>query len=86
MRKQRNAGEWRQLIEQQAVSGLSGLAFCQQHELQVKTFYRQRKLLSTSELIPKVHPFIKLGSGPVQQAATRPKAILHIAIAVCSFQ
>jgi hypothetical protein len=29
MRKQRNAGEWRQLIEQQAVSGLSGLAFCQ---------------------------------------------------------
>ena len=69
MRKRRNADEWRQLIEQQAVSGPSGLAFCQQHELQVKTFYRQRKLLSASELVPKVHPFIKVGSGPVQASS-----------------
>ena len=77
MRKRRSADEWRQLIEQQAGSGLSGLAFCQQHGLQAKTFYRQRKLLSGSELISTVHPFIKVGSGPVQQAATKSEVILQ---------
>ena len=77
MRKRRSADEWRQLIEQQASSGLSGLAFCQQHGLLVKTFYRQRKLLSGKELVPTDHPFIKVNSGPVQQAATPPEAILQ---------
>ncbi len=77
MRKRRNADEWRQLIEQQAGSGLSGVVFCQQHGLQTKTFYRQRKLLSGSELVLTVHPFIKVGSGPVQQAATSPESILQ---------
>ena len=77
MRRRRSADEWRQLIEQQAGSGLSGLAFCQQHGLQAKTFYRQRKLLIGSGLVPTVHPFIKVDSGPVQRAATRPEAILH---------
>jgi putative transposase len=77
MRKRRSADEWRQLIEQQASSDLSGLAFCQQHGLLAKTFYRQRKLLSGSELVPAFHPFIKVDSGPVQQAATQPAAILQ---------
>ena len=77
MRKRRSADEWRQLIEQQAGSGLSGLAFCQQHGLLAKTFYRQRKLLSDSGLMPTVHPFIKVDSGSVQQAAIQPEAILQ---------
>jgi putative transposase len=77
MRKRRSADEWRQLIEQQAGSGLSGLAFCQQQGLLAKTFYQQRKLLRSSEWVPTVHPFIKVGSGPVQQAATPPEAILQ---------
>ena len=77
MRKRRSADEWRQLIEQQAGSGLSGLAFCQQHGLLAKTFYRQRKLLSDRGLVPTVHPFIKVDPGSVQQAATPPEAILR---------
>jgi putative transposase len=77
MRKRRSADEWRQLIEQQADSGLSGLAFCRQHGLLAKTFYHQRKLLSDRELVPTVHPFIKVDSGPVQQEATQPEAILQ---------
>ena len=77
MRKRRSADEWRQLIEQQAGSGLSGLAFCQQHGLLAKTFYRQRKLLSSREMVPTVHPFIKVDSGPVQRAVTQPEVILQ---------
>ena len=77
MRKRRSADEWRQLIEQQASSGLSGLAFCQQHGLLAKTFYRQRKLLSGSGLVPTVHPFIKVDSGPVRQVTIQPEAILQ---------
>lgn len=77
MRKRRSADEWRNLIEQQAGSGLSGLAFCQQHGLLAKTFYRQRKLLGSSGLVPAVHPFIKVDSGPVQLAATQSEAILQ---------
>ena len=77
MRKRRSADEWRQLIEQQAGSGLSGLAFCQQLGLLAKTFYRQRKLLNGSGLMPTVHPFIKVDSGSVQQAAIQPEAILQ---------
>jgi hypothetical protein len=77
MRKRRSVNEWRNLIEQQAGSGLSGLAFCEQHGLLAKAFYRQRKLLSGSGLAPTVRPFIKVDSGPVQQAATQPEAILQ---------
>lgn len=77
MRKRRSDDEWRHLIEQQSGSGLSGLAFCQQHGLLAKTFYRQRKLLSGSRLVPTVRPFIKVDSGPVQLAATQPEAILQ---------
>jgi hypothetical protein len=77
MRKRRSVNEWRNLIEQQAGSGLSGLAFCQQHGLQAKTFYRQRKLLRGSRLVPAIPPFIKVDPGPVQLAATQSEAILR---------
>jgi hypothetical protein len=65
------------LIEQHAGSGLSGLAFCQQHGLLAKTFYRQRKLLSGNGLVSTAHPFIKVDSGPAQQVATQPETILQ---------
>jgi hypothetical protein len=65
------------LIEQQAGSGLSGLAFCQQHGLLAKTFYRQRKRLRRTGLVPTAHPFIKVEPRPVQPASTPPGAILQ---------
>ena len=77
MRKRRSADEWRQLIEQQASSDLSGLAFCQQHGLLAKTFYRQRKLLSGGGLVPTVHPFIKVDSEPVQLSTAQSEATLQ---------
>ena len=47
--KYRSRQEWQALIEEQAVSGLSGLEFCRQRGLYAKTFYRQRKRLGYSQ-------------------------------------
>lgn len=44
-RKYHSRSEWTTLIEEQLSSGLSGVAFCNEHGLSAKTFYRQRKRL-----------------------------------------
>jgi len=77
MRKRRSNEEWQQLIEQQAQSGLSGLAFCQQHGLLAKTFYRQRKLLRRNGLVPVGQTFIKVQPEPTQSVTNRSGAVLH---------
>ena len=68
-RQQRSATEWQHLIEQQARSGMSGLAFCRQHGLQAKTFYLKRQLLSNQSVVKSTEAFIQVQSSP---APTRP--------------
>lgn len=44
-RRYRSEAEWRRLVEQQTLSGMTGLAFCEQEGLSPKSFYRNRKAL-----------------------------------------
>ena len=44
-RKYRSPSEWKALIEEQLASGLTGVAFCNEHGLVAKTFYKQRRQL-----------------------------------------
>lgn len=53
MSKQRSRIEWQELIEEQAVSGLSQKAFCSQRGISVATFgYWKRKLRHESSSLP----------------------------------
>ena len=45
IRRYRDKAEWKRLVEEQAQSDMSGLAFCEQHGLSRKSFYRHRKVL-----------------------------------------
>jgi hypothetical protein len=69
--------EWRKLIEQQAQSGLSGLAFCQQQGLLAKTFYRQRKLLRQQNLVPVKHSFVRVQPKAINPVSGGQAAILQ---------
>lgn len=45
IRRYRDKSEWKRLVEEQAQSGMTGLAFCEQQGLSRKSFYRNRKAL-----------------------------------------
>ena len=47
-RQRRDAVQWRALIDQQRVGGLSVRAFCKQHGLTESNFYTRRKQLAQS--------------------------------------
>lgn len=76
-RKHRSKGEWRHLIEQQARSGLNGVAFCEQQGLSRKTFYRHRKTLDGKAADSVAGQFIKVDSGDIQTTPLQPGAVLH---------
>jgi len=44
-RKYRSQSEWKELIDEQLASGLTGVAFCNERGLVAKTFYKQRRQL-----------------------------------------
>ena len=75
--KHRSKAEWRNLIEQQACSGLNGVAFCEQRGLSRKTFYRHRKALAEKAADTVVGQFIQIQPGPVQTISLQPGAVLH---------
>jgi len=57
MSKRRSEGEWQQLIDEQAVSGLTQKAFCEQRGIPVANFgYWKRKLRTEREGAPAQHP------------------------------
>ena len=58
--KRRSQAEWRDLIEQQAHSGLNCAAFCEQHGLSRKCFYRYRKILDVKTMAVVPGSFIKI--------------------------
>jgi len=76
-RKHRSTAEWRNLVDQQARSGLNGVAFCKQHGLSRKTFYRHRKLLVEKAADTVAGQFIKVQPEPIQTIALQPKTVLQ---------
>ena len=77
-RQRRSNAEWQQLIEQQQRSGLSAHAFCQQHGVTSKTFYKRRQALQQqTTAMDATERFIKVQptSTPVTVPATT--AVLH---------
>ncbi len=76
-RKHRSRAEWRNLIQQQASSGLNGVAFCAQRELSRKTFYRHRKTLEEKATKEATGQFLKVQPKSVQMMPMQPGAVLH---------
>ncbi len=79
--QRRSQAEWQHIFQQQKVSGLNVVAFCQQHKLSSKTYYKRRRDLNglpVSE-VPTA-PFIKMAK-PVRQATTPTDtmSVLHYA-------
>ncbi len=76
-RKHRSQDQWRDLIEQQAGSGLNGSAFCEQHGLSPKTFYRHRKALEGKATDSVSSQFVKVNPKPASMMPVQPAAVLH---------
>jgi len=73
----RNAAQWRKLIDQQAQSGLNGVAFCAQQGLPRKSFYRHRKLLTQKAMGRTASRFVQIQPKPVQTMPIRPGVVLQ---------
>ncbi len=71
-RKHRSKAEWRNLVEQQARSGLNGVAFCEQRGLSRKTFYRHRKMLEEKPTDLVADQFIRVQPAPAQVISAQP--------------
>ncbi len=66
----RTKGQWRELIEQQEVSGLSAAEFCRQNSLNTKYFsLRKRQLSDPSK------PFVQVMPPHSNQVELRPEMI-----------
>ena len=76
-RKRRSKAEWRELIEQQKHSGLSGGAFCDQRGLSRKSFYQQRKSLAQKPADLEAGQFIKVSPRPIKKMPVLAAAVLH---------
>jgi transposase-like protein len=77
-RQRRSDAEWQQLIEQQQRSGLSASAFCQQHGLSSKTFYKRRQALrEPTKATDSTERFIEIQRPSTPAAATATTAVLH---------
>ena len=77
-RQRRSDVEWQQLIEQQQRSGLSAHAFCQQHGLTSKTFYKRRQALrQQTTATDSTVQFIKIQPPSMPVAAVTTTAVLH---------
>jgi transposase-like protein len=77
-RRRRSDAEWRHLIEQHKRSGLSAFAFCQQHGLSSKTFYKRRQALQQQAAAdPSAKRFIKVQPKSTLATATQATAVLH---------
>ena len=75
--KHRSKAEWRNLVEQQASSGLNGVAFCAQRELSRKTFYRHRKALEEKATKEATGQFLKVQPKSVQMMPMQSVVVLH---------
>ena len=76
-REHRSKAEWRNVIERQEQSGLTGVAFCLQEGIYAKTFYRQRKMLRRKGLVAKSNPFIQVQPKPSPTLPNQPGIVLQ---------
>jgi hypothetical protein len=76
-RDRRNNAQWKDIIERQEQSGLTGVAFCLQEGIYAKTFYRQRKLLRREGLVAKPSQFIQVQPKPVPAMPIQPGVVLQ---------
>jgi pyrrolidone-carboxylate peptidase len=74
-RKYRSVAEWRDLIDQQAKSGLNAAVFCAQHGVCAKVFYRRRIELKRKAVDVAAGRFIQVQAKPAQ-AITLPTGVL----------
>jgi hypothetical protein len=49
MRRQERIAHWQGIVEKQAESGLSGIAFCREHNISLQRFYHWRRRLKNEE-------------------------------------
>lgn len=70
----RTIADWQKLLEDQATSGLSIKAFCQQQSITNSNFYKYRRKLNRS---PLETPLIKLSASqsPISKTVTANKSI-----------
>jgi hypothetical protein len=73
----RSNAEWKDIIERQEQSGLTGVAFCLQEGIYAKTFYRQRKLLRRKGLVAETRQFIQIQPKPVPAMPIQPAMVLQ---------
>jgi hypothetical protein len=73
----RSNAEWKDIIERQKQSGLTGVAFCLQEGIYAKTFYRQRKLLRRKGLVAETRQFIQVQPKPVPAMPIQPAMVLQ---------
>ena len=64
-RIRRSQAKWQHLIEQQTHSGLNAAAFCRQHKLCRKSFYRYRKMMNETSTPLLTGRFIQVKAKPV---------------------
>jgi hypothetical protein len=76
-RKWRSKAEWRDLVEQQKHSGLSGLAFCDQRGISRKSFYQHRKSLAQTPADQGAGQFIKVNPRPAKKMSVPTATELH---------
>ena len=76
-RKYRSAPEWRELIDQQAKSGLNAAVFCVQHGVCAKVFYRRRMELKQKAVDAATGRFIQVQAKPVQAITSPTGSVLH---------
>ena len=77
MRMYRSQTDWRNLIKQQASSGLNAAAFCDQQCISPKTFYRQRKRLEGKSTGAVPAPFIKVEPRSIKSMSDQAEVVLH---------
>jgi hypothetical protein len=76
-RKYRSAPEWRELIDQQAKSGLNVAVYCAQHDICANVFYRQRIKLKQPAMDAAPGRFIQVQAKPVQAIIPPAGTVLH---------
>ena len=76
-RKYRSVAEWRDLIDQQAKSGLNVAVFCAQHGICAKVFYRRRIELKQKAVDVAAGRFIQVQAKPAQAITSPAGTVLH---------
>ena len=77
VRKHRIEAEWQALIAEQLQSGQSALAFCRDHGIYAKTFYKQRQAQGKKGLLPFGKAFVQVNAAPVRRQPPQPGPVLQ---------